>query len=123
MKITKTQLKRMIKEELGRVLSERSVDPGDAFGTALKRQLVANKAYTAETAMDVDTLMNSDRGTLWAEMQQMGVEERDIKDLMGNKRQYYTGEITSARTSDGEGFEWEVTGDVNNSKIFWNPRA
>tara|TARA_R110000824_G_scaffold352352_1_gene539411 strand:+ start:354 stop:725 length:372 start_codon:yes stop_codon:yes gene_type:complete len=123
MKITKAQLKRLIKEELGRILSERSVDPGDALGTALKRQLVNNKAYTAETAMDVDTLMNSDRGTLWAEIQQMGVDPGDIKDLMRNKRQYYTGQTTSARTLDGKGFEWEVTGDAQNSKIFWNPRS
>ena len=27
------------------------------------------------------------------------------------------------RTLDGKGFEWEVTGDAQNSKIFFNPRS
>ena len=110
MKIRKAQLKRLIKEELSKVLNEANV----SIERALKELLVNSQANSPEKAMRVDDLFHHDKGYVWHKMVELGVPPRRIEQQKNEKAQFYR---VGNRGYLEQGMAWVVTGTATDPKV------
>ena len=97
MKITKTQLKQIIKEELGRVLNEND----SAKEKAAIRQVMMNaQAYTSDTALDVRSVKKQMERILGREVNIENFVSRHEPVLIGNHEEGFNA-ITAAASPTG----------------------
>ena len=107
-----------LNETTYRVLNENVSDP---VGAALHSQLIRNKATSPRMAMDVGELFDSERGLVWAELAQMGLDEDDIHRMKGQKSEYYDSDSGRSITARGEAYVWLKVGMPGEDKIYIDP--
>ena len=119
MKLTKAQLKRIIKEELSKVLNE------GALENALFKQL----RNLAGAPASLEDLFDDQKGTVWAQMEQDGATPAEIQLAKKEKAAFYRGRGPQVNTfEDEEGrngwygplnneFQWAVSGPQGSETI------
>jgi len=98
MKITKSQLKRIIKEELEKI-SE--VSQGEAgLGTwggashlaqAVAKALTDGRHYSEENPLSLSALFDSQTGAVLRHLEELGLDQRGIQSALASQRDFYTG--------------------------------
>ena len=119
MKVTRTQLKRIIKEELSKVLNE------GALENALFKQL----RNLAGAPAPLEDLFDDQKGTVWAQMEQDGATPAQIQLAKQEKLAFYRGVGSQVYPFDDEEggngwygplnneFQWAVSGPQGSETI------
>ena len=113
MKVTKSQFKRVIKEELQAVLNE-----GKDVGGAVHHTLVQNRAQSPETAMDLAELFG-DNGLVWAMLREWGISDKEIQQYgLPQKQEFYNSNGGRLASQSGDIVHWAKTGMRGQDKIY-----
>ena len=108
MKITKSQLRRIIKEELSRVLKERIEIEHPSYGGsadlahAVHLALVAGRHENENNPLSLSALFDSSTGAVINHLRDAGLDERGIKSAMQHVQELVRG--GEFQKTDGEVF-------------------
>jgi len=112
MKLTQSQLRRIIKEELKSTLSELSAGEAELGSMESGSDLLALAAFKAlrdgrndreENPLSLSALFDSEQGSVIRYLRELGMDDRRIKQTMGHRRKVMAG--GQFRTPDGDVFE------------------
>jgi len=117
MKITKSQLKQIVKEEILRALREQSdVDPEMAMMAALKQILMNGQANSEERGIDAGELFDQDNVHVWEKMAELYVPTTGIEQSKSKKGGFYRSGNRGNLQGAGQ---WVVSGISGREKVHY----